>query len=310
MADTRAPQWLKQGWQRSSSRDSFVSYTAHANAGYAARHGYDFDFFLIECQHGAPFPPCLLDPGRLHLNHIVSPKTPKAASAQQPTPLYSYGANEWRSAPWGKVLAAWNATFYYDWVVWVDSDGFLQKHDADLGQLIAAMKPQHNILVYSDMPDGTFHANTGFMLIRSGSGARRLLHSWWESHSDHATVHSFDQMAFDFIAIDHTSGKFDPELAAMVVIVEHIAMNNNYSRMYFPPPTTASLPFFIQIPHCFQGDRHAQIHETAIELSRKYGFPAEAPVGTNSTKPSWVHSVSWDGTAQAVHYNRTTRLST
>lgn len=320
MADTRAPQWLGQGWQRSSRRDSIVSYTAHANAGYAARHGYDFAFFLVECQANAPFPPCLLDDGHLRTKKYTSSRSglpslrytsdvglPNRTVLRQPTPLYSYGANEWRSAPWGKVLVVWNATFFYDWVVWVDSDGFLQKHDVDLGQLIAAMKPEHNILVYSDMPDRMFRANTGFMLIRSGSGARRLLHSWWESHSDWAAVHSFDQRGFDNFVTDYNIGKFDPELAEMVVIVEHIAMNQNYSRLYFPPPATASLPFFIQVPHCFQGDRHAQIHETAVELSKNFGFPTKAPVGTNSTKPGWVHSVSWDATAQAVHFNRSTR---
>ncbi len=179
--------------------------------------------------------------------------------------LYSYGAQQWRAATWAKVLALWDASFHYDWVVWVDSDGVFPRAEWGLGYLLAAMDPQHHVLLYSDMPYNTLSPNTGIIVLRGGAPARRLLRHWWETTADLPLQRAHEQQHFaklfaELIGADKVyTPWFNPELAAMVVQVELVQCANDFPRIAFPSGAVMEVSYFVQIISDFTGRRAAAI---------------------------------------------------
>ncbi len=233
--------------------------------------------------------------------------------------VYSYGAQQWRAAPWAKVQALWNATFHYDWVVWVDSDGVFPRAEWGLGYLLAAMDPQHHVLLYSDMPYNTLRPNTGMIVLRGGAPARRLLRHWWETTADLPLGHPFDQRHLVQMLSERGLhlGRFTPELAAMVVQVELVQCANNFPQIAFPPAALMEVSYFVQFFSDFEGDRASAIDRTVARWLPRNASKAGCAASNRSVStsvsqtmqngkqardhPAWVRHVDWDSIARAVH---------
>lgn len=188
---------------------NIVKYGVQTIRQYAEQHGYDF-----------------------YLCNEVCSQEPTVPGSQKPS------VPESRGYPWYKIKAIQKILSQYDFVFWIDADGFILRPEITAENFIQKYMQGKDLLCTKDW-NSTL--NTGVMLVRNSPFSHALLYAVWNNKRE------FDPNFHEQASMGeiYSSNRLNSQEKIRILPVNEQKVLFSYWANYYPDDT-----FFIHIARC------------------------------------------------------------